>query len=312
MKSHLQKLLSPTALVVITYALCAVVWGTGWFAIRLSTGIDGYPVLGGSALRYTTAALVLAMILSFCPRAMGRLHKSQLFWLLVAGAFNAGAMGLLCWGERTVSGGLASVLVATSPLIVAIMVLITRTEPVRLGSLLGSSVALVGIAVIFGERLTVSPTHLCAMGAVLGAAVLFSLVNLIMKLKVGEVKSIQSSVIFFGAMSAILWLACPTEAAPMPWPPPVVPTCALAYLSLACSALAFPAFCYLLRHASLMCVSSLALVHPVIALITDCFFEHTFVLTASAYIGITIVLAGLLLSMFLTHRPRLLRTEPAA
>lgn len=307
-----QKLLSPAFLVYVTYSLCAILWGTGWFAIRLCVSDGGYPVLGGAALRYTIAALLLLLALPFFPQCFARMKRGQFGWLLLAGVFNAVAIGLLYWGEKIVSGGLASVLVATSPLIVAMLVLATRTEPVKTGSIGGFCLALGGVALIFWERLCVSPSHLLAMGAILGAALFFSIVNVIMKLKVGEVKSLQSSAIFFAAMSLVFWLACPCEAAPgMPWPPPAIPTCALVYLSVACSAIAFPAFCYLLRHSSLMFASTLSFVHPVIALLTDCALEHNFVLSLSAYAGISIVLIGLSLSIF-ANREHVKRGNTAA
>ncbi len=50
-------------------------------------------------------------------------------------------------------------------------------------------------------------------------------------------------------------------------PPIAAPTCALVYLAIAGSALAFPAFFYVLRHSSLMFASTLAFVRPVIALL---------------------------------------------
>ena len=97
---------------------------------------------------------------------------------------------------------------------------------------------------------------------ILGAALFFALTNFVMKVKATTVKPLQSSVMFFASMSIIFWIAAPCEAPAMPWPPPAAaPTYALVYLSVACSALAFPAFFYVLRHSSLMFASTLAFVH---------------------------------------------------
>ena len=150
---------------------------------------------------------------------------------------------------------------------------------------------------IFGERLTISPNHLVSMLSILGAALFFALTNFTMKLKAKDVKPMQSSVLFCVSMSVIFWLASPCEASAMHWPPPAVPTYALLYLGIAGSALAFPAFFYVLRHSSLMFASTLAFVHPIIALVTDSMFEHEFMLTMSAYSGMSVVLVGVILSM---------------
>ena len=289
---------TPSMLTVYAmYAVCAFVWGTGWYAIRLCVSEGGYPVFGGAALRYTVAALVLGLMIPLFPKAFGGLNRKQVMWLLLAGTFNAAAIGLLYWGEKNISGGLASVLTATSPMMVAMLAFFTRTERITSGTIAGFCLALAGIAMIFGERLTISPNHLVSMLSILGAALFFALTNFTMKLKAKEVKPMQSSVLFFVSMSVIFWLASPCEASAMHWPPPAVPTYALLYLGIAGSALAFPAFFYVLRHSSLMFASTLAFVHPIIALVTDSMFEHEFMLTMSAYSGMSVVLVGVILSM---------------
>lgn len=286
------------------YAICAIVWGTGWYAIRLSVSDGGYPIFGGAAIRYTLAALVLGGMIPFFPKAFGRVNRKETGWLILAGVFNAAAIALLYWGEKSISGGLASVLTATSPIMMAVIAFFTRTEKISAGTIIGFCLSLAGIGIIFGERLTVSPEHLLAMGAILGAALFFALTNFVMKVKATTVKPMQSAVMFFASMSIIFWLATPCEASAMQWPPPVAPTYALVYLSIACSALAFPAFFYVLRHSSLMFASTLAFVHPVIALLTDCALEHEFMLTMSGYSGMSVVLVGVILSMVSNGRTR--------
>lgn len=289
---------SPSKMTVYAmYAVCAFVWGTGWYAIRLCVSEGGYPVFGGAALRYTVAALVLGFMIPLFPKAFGGLNRKQVMWLLLAGTFNAAAIALLYWGEKNISGGLASVLTATSPIMVALLAFFTRTERITSGTIAGFCLALAGIAMIFGERLTVSPDHLVSMVSILGAALFFALTNFTMKVKAKDVKPMLSSVLFFVSMSLIFWLASPYEASAIHWPPPAVPTYALLYLGIAGSALAFPAFFYVLRHSSLMFASTLAFVHPVIALLTDSMFEHEFMLTMSAYSGMSVVLVGVILSM---------------
>ncbi|MBX3073904.1 DMT family transporter [Candidatus Obscuribacterales bacterium] len=289
---------SPAKLTVyVMYAVCAFVWGTGWYAIRLCVSDGGYPVFGGAALRYTVAALALGLMVPLFPKAFGGLKRNQVLWLLLAGTFNAAAIALLYWGEKSISGGLASVLTATSPIMVAVIAFFTKTERITSGTIAGFCLALAGIAIIFGERLVISPNHVVSMVSILGAALFFALTNFTVKVKAKDVKPMQSSVFFFVSMSLIFWLASPCDGPAMPWPPPAAPTYALLYLGIAGSAVAFPAFFYVLRHSSLTFASTLAFVHPVIALLTDSMFEHEFMLTMSAYSGMSVVLVGVILSM---------------
>lgn len=283
--------------VYLAYLFLALVWGTGWYGIRLCVGEGGYGVLGGSAMRYTIAALAIAAVIPFFPRAFGHVQWRRAGWLLLAGLFNAVAMGFLCWGERSVSGGLAAVLAATSPFMAAALAYLSRTERVTIQTVFGFALALSGVVIIFAERLAMSPSHLMAMLSVLTAALCFAVVNFIIKMKAKDVTPLQSSVLMFLSMSLVLWIASPCEGPALIWPPPAVPTFALLYLSIGCSAIAFPVFCYLLRHSSLLFASTLAFVHPIVALITDGLLEKDFVLTATAYIGISVVLAGVVLSM---------------
>lgn len=288
---------APKSLVILAYAVCALVWGTGWYAIRLCVGDGGYPVFGGAAIRYTLATIALLILIPIVPKAFSKLSRTQIAWLLAAGLLNGAAVGLVYWGEKTISGGLAAVLTATAPIMAAVLAIFTRTEKISVRTIGGFCLALAGIAVIFGERLSVSPSHLVSMAAILGSALLFTLVNITMKVKAGGINPLQSSLVFFIAMGIVYWLCTPCEAADIPWPPPAMPSVALAYLAFGCSVVAFPAFCFLLRHSSLMVASTLAFVHPVIALITDAALETTCVLTTSAYAGIFVVLAGVLISM---------------
>lgn len=286
----------PNFTVYVMYAICAIIWGTGWYAIRLCISDGGYPILGAAAIRYTLAALVIGALIPLFPNAFARTNRRQTAWMLLAGVSNALAIGLLYYGEKTISGGLASVLTATSPIMVAMLAFFTKSERITGGTILGFCLALAGIAMIFGERLTVSPSHLQSMLSILGAALFFALTNFIMKMKAGDVKPLQSAILFFISMSVIFWLATPCEA-PVPWPPKPAPTAALLYLAVAGSALAFPAFFYVLKNTSLMFASTLTFVHPIIALLTDCVCEHQFMLTMSAYSGMSVVLVGVILSL---------------
>lgn len=308
MHRQLQKFIESKASIYLAYALCAVSWGTGWYAIRLSVGEGGYPVMAAAAVRYTVASVVVALMIAAFPSALKGLSLKRAAGLVTIGLLNAAGIAFLYWGEKSVSGGLASVLGATSPVIAAVLALCTRTEKVTLKSLLGFCVALAGVAVIFGERLCVSPGHVSAMLAVLASAVLFASLNVVMKAKAFDINPLQSSLMFFLSMSVVFWLCLPFEGVAMPVPLPPVPTAAIIFLAVSSSGLALPAFFFLLRRSSLMFASSLSFVHPIIALVTDCIFERSFSLSVHAYAGMSIVMLGLLLCVLRNPVPTRLHT----
>lgn len=297
MPDILSRFVASKASIYAAYAACALIWGTGWFAVRLSVADGGFPLLSGAAIRYTIAATVLAVLIPLFPRAFSGLNKSNFKWIVIAGLINATGIALLYWGEVTVSGGLAAVLSATSPIIAALLAFLTRAERITFNTVAGFVTALIGVAVIFGERLVMSPSHVVAMISVLGSALMFSLANLVMKMKAGGVSSLQSALVFFVSMSIVFLLSSGLQGQSVPFPLPIMPSLAILFLALFSSVVALPAFFYLLRRSSLMFASTLAFVHPIVALLTDALFEHNFSLTTHGYVGMGVVMGGVLISM---------------
>ena len=48
----------------LAYVVCALVWGTTWYAIRVCIGPGGYPSFLSAALRFTIAAAILGAALA--------------------------------------------------------------------------------------------------------------------------------------------------------------------------------------------------------------------------------------------------------
>jgi drug/metabolite transporter (DMT)-like permease len=91
-------------------------------------------------------------------------------------------------------------------------------------------------------------------------------------------------------------------AAPVAWPPPLAPTLALFYLAIFGSVIVFGAYFWLLRRLSLMAMSSLVFIIPLISLAVDGLFETQVRLGARAYLGIAITLSGLAVNLLLERR----------
>ena len=284
--------------VVVCYVVCALVWSTTWFAIRVCIGEGGYPTLPAAALRFTIAALVLGALvwLGFGrPRPRGR---RQLTWLALAGAFNGLAYAMVYRAEDTLPGGVVAVVFGTYSLFTAIGASITSTEKVRAIDVAAATLSLLGMAVIFWDRLSVSPDQ--AIGVLFGLGSVFASVvyNIIFKREANDVNPLSSTALLLGVSSLTLWLTSAARGPiELPWPPPAAPTAALLYLAILGSVVTFACYFYLLKRVSLMTASTLVLVQPVLALLVDAAFEEEVRLAGRNYLGVAITFGGVALAL---------------
>ena len=279
--------------VVVCYVVCAIVWSTTWFAIRVCIADGGYPTLPAAAIRFSIAALVLGTLIWFGfgrPRPRGR---RQLTWLAVAGAFNGIAYAMVYRAEDTLPGGVVAVVFGTYSLFTAIGAKLTSTERVRAMDVAAATLSLLGMAVIFWDRLSVSSDQ--AIGVVFGLASVFASVvyNIIFKREANDVNPLSSTAVLLGVSSLSLWLFSVTRGPiDLPWPPPTAPTVALFYLAILGSVVTFVCYFYLLKRVSLMTVSTLVLIQPVLALLVDAVWEEEVRLVGRSYLGVALTFSG--------------------
>ncbi len=292
----------PTLKVAVAYLICAVTWGTTWFAIRVCIAPGGYPAYEAASIRFSVAVALIAVLGIFGLVSLRKQTKNHILWLAAAGVFNAVGYALVFAGEQSVPGSVAAVLFASLPLVTAIVAVATRTEAISLGQIFGALVSLSGIAIIFWDRLRVS--HDQAMGVVM---ILFAVVSsagyaLIFKRKTQDAHSMSATLIFLAATAAGLWCGPLVKGwKPLPSPFPLKPTLALLYMSIFGSVVAFACYIYLLKKVSMMTVATLVMIEPIIALAIDHIWEHQVRLETRSYIGATLTLSGLLVSQL--HKP---------
>lgn len=137
----------------LTWAALAgliLIWSTTWAVIRV--GLRGIPPFTGVALRFALASAALLALAPFLGVRLGRSPNEWRIWVANSLLTFAIPYGVLYWAEQTVPSGLAAVLFATMPLIVAVAAHFALagdrlTVPGTLGILIGFA----GIAVIFSE-----------------------------------------------------------------------------------------------------------------------------------------------------------------
>jgi putative membrane protein PagO len=278
--------------VVAVYLGCALIWGTTWYAIRVS--IAAYPTTIAVALRFAIAAVILLpLAVRIRPWPRGRAWG----WLALAGALDAAAYLLVYLGEERVPGAVAAVLYGTQPLILAVLLTATRIERLTIRHTIGAVVSLCGVIVLFLDRLDISAQQGVGVAMVIGSVVVATLYSMIMKHKSAGLPHLVTTTIFLTVTAVLLGAVALCAPGRMPWPPPASPTLAVLYLALVGTVGAFLLFFWLLGKTTLQVTSTLVFVFPLIAIVTDALFEREIPLTARAYIGAGITLGGLAVSL---------------
>jgi drug/metabolite transporter (DMT)-like permease len=132
-------------LILAAFACIYIIWGSTYLAIRYA--VETIPPLFVASFRHLIAG---ALLFGWCwHRGLRPVRQQWLASVVLAVLFFLIGHGTLHWAQQTLPSGMAAILVATEPIFVAIIVMITGrmriTPPLLLGVLLG----LGGVALIF-------------------------------------------------------------------------------------------------------------------------------------------------------------------
>jgi len=254
--------------VVLAFFSIYIIWGSTYLAIRYA--VETIPPLYTAAFRHLIAG---SFLLAWCFYKKLRPTRAQLQASVIIGAlFFLGGHGALHWAEQKISSGLASLLIATEPIFVFVLVAAVEKHwrmnwRLAAGIILG----LAGVALLFGKNSLISgpgmaiaaavtlfgtlswavgvvysrKSHLSGHPLLLSALSLLSgsLLLLIAGTVVGEARGFQ-----FAAISQRSWLA-------------------LAYLIVFGSVIAFTAYNWLLERYSPTMVATHTYVNPIVAVL---------------------------------------------
>ncbi|MEM7444556.1 MAG: DMT family transporter [Pseudomonadota bacterium] len=127
----------------------SVVWGGAFFGVEIM--LDAMPPMTIVAARAGLAAVVLGAVVIFSRLALPWDGRSWVAFLIMGFSNNALPFSLIVWGQTEITGGLAAILIATTPLFTVLMAQFFAAEE-RLTSarMVGVSLGLMGVAVMIG------------------------------------------------------------------------------------------------------------------------------------------------------------------
>ncbi len=276
-----------------TLVLLVAIWGTTWAAVRIS--LVGFAPFTGITLRFVVAALLLVGFarLVGIPLAPVNANDRKLRILHAVLSFCV-SYGVVFWSEQWVPSGLASVLFATFPLIVAVIAHFALPEErMTAQAALGTVLGFVGIAVIFAEdfeRLG---------GRMVGVASVVMLISpLVAAVASVAVKKWGSGIrpVAFNGMAIIYasvimgGLAAVTERH-RPMELEFWPVAAILYMAVAGTAISFPLYFWLLEHMQARQVALIGYGTPVVAIFLGVVFLDE-PLTLRFIVGSALVVIG--------------------
>jgi drug/metabolite transporter (DMT)-like permease len=281
---------------VLAFAAVYLSWGTTYLAIRV--GVEKFPPLLFGGTRVCLAGLVLTGFLLARGGSM-RMPLRELGWVIFAGLLLfLGGNGLITFAEKTVPSGVASVLVATTPLWIALLSITgPRHQRASLFGWIGLLLGFGGVLLLFAEKLQTPSALLSDAGPflVLGSALCWAIGSLAVRGRTNgsHLAAAAYQMLAGGTAQVVLGLALGEtgEVTAESFTPAAV--YAFFHLLVVGSLIGFVAYNYLLGHVSATLVGTYAYVNPTIALVVGWLWGEE--LSWWVLGGMVVILAGVAL-----------------
>jgi len=268
---------------LIALGLVSFFWGTTWIASR--EGVRYMPALQLAAIRQFIGGI--AYVIFFVSK--GRPFPKGKEWLTVLMLTFLNFIlsnTLSTWGLKYITGGLGSIIGATFPLWLVVILLLKSKSSLPRKAIIGFMLGFTGICVIFYEHLRdfLQPAFRFGILLSVSASISWAFGTLYTKKKASDFNPYFSLGLQMVISALVLYLISWTAGVTIPLQE--IPTrswIAIFYLVIFSSIVTFVAYVYALQHLPASRVSIYAYLNPVVAvLIGSLFFGEKF----SMYIGI--------------------------
>lgn len=270
------------------FAAVSVLWGLPYLFIKIADD-GGMPPLDLAWLRVALGALVL-MPIAWRRGVLPGLRGHWPWLVAFALAEVAVPFPLIAAGEQHVASSTAAILIATVPLLIALLNLRFDPEERVTGlRLVGLLVGLVGVAALVGVDLSGHGGELLGVGLVLASACGYALGPVILRRKLGGLDAIATTGVSLVITALVL---APLAALDLPSTTPSAGAFAsVAVLGIFCTAMAFVLMVMLVDMAGPARYSVITYINPVIALALGIVFlgEEP---GAGTLVGLALILVG--------------------
>lgn len=275
----------------VAYAVCAVVWGSTYFAIAVA--LESFPTYGMVAIRFSAASVLSIAV----GRLLGEPFPSRrelphlaLVGLLLLGICNA----LVVWSETRVASGVAAVLAAMTPAWFG--VLTARSEPLGGCGWTGTGLGLAGVFLLVAPW-SEKGVDLVGAGAILVAGGLWAVGTLHHRRHVKGGGALTNAGLEMAAAAVFGALLAPLAGGFTTGEPTPKAILAISYLAVFGSCLAYTAHTYLAKAWNPVRAGTYAYLNPVIAVLLGAvFLGEPF--NARMVLGMAVILLGVALVQY--------------
>jgi drug/metabolite transporter (DMT)-like permease len=253
---------------IIAWLSLGLIWGGTWLFIKI--GLADVPPFTFAALRFFLAAVPLLVLVRVRRTPLPRKRAD---WVLTVATgllgFTVG-YGLVFWGEQHIPAGLTAILFTTYPLFGMVFAhFMVPGETITLKRLAGVVLGITGVALIFGEQITLGSlaTVLGSLAVVVSAACA-ALSSVLIKARGGHLDPVFLSVaqILVGAVP-LLAAGLLLEGNPRSLHWTTMAVVSLGYLAFFGSSLAFVLWYWLIRAIKVTTAQLLPFVNTLVAVI---------------------------------------------
>lgn len=257
-------------LYIAYFALAAVclIWGTTYLALRIA--VLHFPPFLFTALRQTTAGLVLLAFMFTIGKAAWP-SKEHFMRQAIGGFFMLTlGNGLVAYAEMEIPSGVAAIICSLMPVVVILInVFINKDERPNVPIIMGVILGLIGIVMIFGQHVSEFSNTQYIIGIVLtfGAVVAWAGGSIWMKKKNTDSNPFVNAGIqmLFGGIWCFPLSLMFDDLSNVTWSSEAV--WSLVYLIIFGSLIAYASYSYALKKLPMTIVSMYAYINPLVAVL---------------------------------------------
>jgi drug/metabolite transporter (DMT)-like permease len=283
--------------IILVYSLACLIWGSTWLAIK--TSLESLTPFLSAGLRFVTASTVILIILKITKIEIQKDKLSiRLYFLMTFFSF-VFPFGLVYWAEQFIPSGLSSVLFAVNPFFVVLFsYFLISSEKIGFFKLTGIILGFSGILIIFSDTLDLDfSSYTLGMSAIILSAGLQGLNSVFIKKYGNHLHPVSMNFIpmLLGGITLSVFGYLTEDMGKIRFDSTAV--LSVLYLAVFGSIVTFTSFYWLLKRISVVILSLIAFITPVIALFLGwLFFSEQ--LSVNQLMGSLLVLCGLLWANF--------------